>query len=82
MRKIGYERVKKHEKSVYRRKKVTKNSIDNQCSYKKLCEKDEKKFGRIKKVRTFALANEARDTHLARNCESYLKLQKPKVACL
>ena len=63
-------------------KKLQKNGIDNQCSYKKLCEKDEKKFGRTKKVRTFAPANEARDTHLARNCESYLKLQKPKVACL
>ena len=50
-------------------KKLQKNGIDNQCSYKKLCEKDEKKFGRTKKVRTFALANEARDTHLARNCE-------------
>ena len=43
-------------------KKLQKNGIDNQCSYKKLCEKDEKKFGRIKKVRTFALANEVRDT--------------------
>ena len=63
-------------------KKLQKNGVDNQCSYKKLCEKDEKKFGRTKKVRTFALANEARDTHLVRNCESYLKLQKPKVACL
>ena len=59
---MGYDRVKKHEKSVYRRKKLQKNGIDNQCSYKKLCEKDEKKFGRIKKVRTFALANEVRDT--------------------
>ena len=39
-------------------KKLQKNGIDNQCSYKKLCEKDEKKFGRIKKVRTFALAIE------------------------
>ena len=56
-------------------KKLQKNGIDNQCSYKKLCEKDEKKFGRTKKVRTFALANEARDTRLARNCESYLKLR-------
>ena len=43
-------------------KKLQKNSIDNQYSCKKLCEKDEKKFGRIKKVRTFALANEVRDT--------------------
>ena len=63
-------------------KKLQKNSIDNQSGYKKLCEKDEKKFGRTKKVRTFAPANEARDTHLERNCERYLKLQKPKVACL
>ena len=63
-------------------KKLQKIDVDNQSSYKKLCEKDEKKFGRTKKVRTFAPANEARDTHLARNCESYLKLQKPKVACL
>ena len=62
MRKMGYDRVKKHEKSVYRRKKFTKNRFDNQGSYKKLQEKDEKKFGRIKKVRTFALANEVRDT--------------------
>ena len=43
-------------------KKFTKNRFDNQGSYKKLQEKDEKKFGRIKKVRTFALANEVRDT--------------------
>ena len=43
-------------------KKLQKNGLDNQCSYKKLCEKDEKKFGRIKKVRTFALANEVRVT--------------------
>lgn len=43
-------------------KKFTKNRFDNQGSYKKVQEKDEKKFGRIKKVRTFALANEVRDT--------------------
>ena len=43
-------------------KKLQKNGVDNQCSYKKLCEKDEKKFGRTKKVRTFALANEVRVT--------------------
>ena len=49
---------------------------------KKLCEKYEKSLVEQKKVRTFAPANEARDTHLERNCESYLKLQKPKVACL
>ena len=39
-------------------KKFTKNRFDNQGSYKKVQEKDEKKFGRIKKVRTFALAIE------------------------
>ena len=39
-------------------KKFTKNRFDNQRSYKKVQEKDEKKFGRIKKVRTFALAIE------------------------
>ena len=66
----------------YCEKKFQKNTLDNQSSYKKVFEKDEKKFGRTKKVRTFAPANEARDTRLARNCERYLKLQKPKVACL
>ena len=39
-------------------KKVWKKGIGNQSSYKKVLEKDEKKFGRIKKVRTFALAIE------------------------
>ena len=39
-------------------KKFTKNRFDNQSSYKKVQEKDKKKFGRIKKVRTFAIANE------------------------
>ena len=43
---------------VYCGKKFQKNTIDNQSSYKKVFEKDEKKFGRIKKVRTFALAIE------------------------
>ena len=42
----------------YCEKKFQKNTIDNQSSYKKVFEKDEKKFGRIKKVRTFALAIE------------------------
>ena len=37
------------------------NDVDIQRSYKKRLEKSEKKFGRIKKVRTFALANEVRD---------------------
>ena len=35
-----------------------KNGLGNQSSYKKVYEQDEKKFGRIKKVRTFALAIE------------------------
>ena len=43
-------------------KKFTKNRFDNQRSYKKVQEKDEKKFGRIKKVRTFALAIDTGDT--------------------
>ena len=43
-------------------KKVWKKSIGNQDSYKKVLEKDEKKFGRIKKVRTFALAIDTGDT--------------------
>ena len=34
------------------------NDVDIQRSYKKRLEKSEKKFGRIKKVRTFALAIE------------------------
>ena len=42
----------------YCEKKFGKNGIGNQSSYKKVFEKDEKKFGRIKKVRTFALAIE------------------------
>ena len=43
-------------------KKLQINDVDIQRSYKKRLEKSEKKFGRIKKVRTFALANEVRDT--------------------
>ena len=46
----------------YCEKKFQKNTIDTQSSYKKVFEKDEKKFGRIKKVRTFALAIETGDT--------------------
>ena len=42
----------------YCEKKFQKNTLDNQSSYKKVFEKAEKKFGRIKKVRTFALAIE------------------------
>ena len=46
----------------YCEKKFQKNTLDNQSSYKKVFEKDEKKFGRIKKVRTFALAIETGNT--------------------
>ena len=45
-----------------RAKKLHINDVDIQRSYKKRLEKSEKKFGRIKKVRTFALANEVRGT--------------------
>ena len=54
----------------YCEKKFQKNTLDNQSSYKKVCEKDEKKFGRIKKVRTFALANEVRGCPLEREFAS------------
>ena len=55
---VGSEKNKR--KAVIAKKKFQKNSIDNHGSYKKLSEKSKKKFGRIKKVRTFALANEVR----------------------
>ena len=60
MRKTEGKFEKKRRKTLIEVKKVSKNSIDNHGSYKKLSEKSKKKFGRIKKVRTFALANEVR----------------------
>ena len=58
--KVGCRKWKNKRKAVIAKKKFQKNSIDNHGSYKKLSEKSKKKFGRIKKVRTFALANEVR----------------------
>ena len=55
---VGSEKNKR--KAVIAKKKLQKNIIGNQSCYKKVHEKSKKKFGRIKKVRTFALANEVR----------------------
>ena len=73
--------VKNAKKSWVVKKKFEENGIGNQGSYKKVLEKEEKKFCRIKKVRTFALAIET-GRYPRRDCESRLKSQKPKVACL
>ena len=53
------------------RKKVQKNITDIQICYEKRLEKSEKKFGRIKKVRTFAIANEVKDTPWKKMRESF-----------
>ena len=55
---VGSEKNKR--KAVILKKSCKKNIIGNQSIYKKVHEKSKKKFGRIKKVRTFALANEVR----------------------
>ena len=60
MRKTEGKFEKKRRKTLIEVKKMQKNIIGNQSICKKVHEKSKKKFGRIKKVRTFALANEVR----------------------